>query len=384
MDHNATTPCDKRVVEAMLPYFSEYYGNAASRNHSFGWQAEEAVTYAREQVARLIGAEPNEVIFTSGATESDNLAIKGVFETYREKGNHIITVSTEHKAVIDCCKHLEKLGAEITWLEVGDDGRINVEVLESAIRPTTILIAVMYANNETGTIQPVKEIGAIAKKHQVLFFTDATQAAGKLRINVQEEGIDILALSAHKIYGPKGAGALYVRRRNPRVKLAPLFDGGGHERGIRSGTLNVPGIVGLGLACEICELEMDEETARVRLFRDRLENALLQIEGTKINGSTEHRLAHVTNLSFSDADSESMIASLNRTVALSTGAACTSASLEPSYVLKAMGKTDEEAYNSLRFSLGRYNSEEEIDYVISEVKRSINKITDSKIKSFKL
>ena len=384
MDYNATTPCDKRVVEAMIPYFSEFYGNAASRNHSFGWQAEEAVTYAREQVARLIGAEPNEIAFTSGATEADNLAIKGVFETYHAKGNHIITVATEHKAVIDTCKHLEKSGAEITWLNADGEGLIDLGELEAAIRPTTILISVMYANNESGTIQRIREISATAKKHSVLFFSDATQAVGKLPVDVQEDGIDIMAFSAHKIYGPKGAGALYVRRRNPRVKLAPLLDGGGHERGVRSGTLNVPGIVGLGKACEICYREMKEESERVGKLRDKLETAMLEIEGTRVNGSIQHRLPHVTNLSFSDADSESMIAALNRTVALSTGSACTSASLEPSYVLKAMGKSDEEAYNSLRFSIGRYTTEEEIDYVINEVKRSIDKITNSQTNSFKL
>ena len=270
LDNNATTPMDPRVLEAMTPYFLEHYGNAASRNHPFGWEAEEAVDYARGQVAKLIGADPKEIIFTSGATEADNLAIKGVFEMYASKGNHIITATTEHKAVLDTCKHIEKLGGEVTYLPVNAEGLIDLNELEAAIKPTTILVAIMYANNEIGTIQPVKEISAIAKKKGVLFFTDATQAVGKIPVDVIKDGIDLMSFSAHKMYGPKGVGALYVRRKNPRVKVTAQIDGGGHERGMRSGTLNVPGIVGFGKACELCQLEMEEETKRLISLRDKL------------------------------------------------------------------------------------------------------------------
>src|SRR5687768_11328340 len=289
LDNNATTQMDPRVLEAMTPYFLEDFGNAASRNHPFGWKAEEAVDYAREQVARLIGADPKEIIFTSGATEADNLAIKGVFEMYASKGNHIITCNIEHKAVLDTCKHLEKEGAEITYLKVKDDGLIDLKELEAAIRPTTILIAIMYANNEIGTVMPMKEISAIAKKNGVLVFTDATQAVGKIPVDVNKDGIDLLAMTAHKMYGPKGVGALYVRRKNPRVKVTAQIDGGGHERGMRSGTLNVPGIVGFGKACEIALNEMAEETARVSKLRDKLEASLLTIEETSVNGDRETR-----------------------------------------------------------------------------------------------
>src|SRR5258705_9285133 len=292
MDYHATTPVDPRVLEAMLPYFSEHFGNAASRNHPFGWEAEEAVDYAREQVAKLIGADAKEIIFTSGATEGDNLAIKGVYEMYASKGSHIITCTTEHKAVLDTCKHIEKLGGEVTYLKVQADGLIDLKELEAAIKPTTILIAIMYANNEIGVIQPVKEISTIAKKHGVLFFTDGTQAVGKVPVDVQKDGIDVMAFSAHKMYGPKGIGALYVRRKNPRVKVTAQMDGVGHDRGMRSGTLNVPGIVGFGKACELCMLDMEEDTQRISKMRDKLENALMKLEEEYVNASKEHRLPH--------------------------------------------------------------------------------------------
>jgi len=374
LDHNATTPCDQRVVEAMLPYFSQHYGNAASRNHSFGWQAEEAVDYAREQVAELIGADPKEIIFTSGATEADNLAIKGVFEMYAGKGNHIITSNTEHKAVLDACKHVEKKGGEVTYLEVNKKGNIDLAELEAAIKPNTILIAIMYANNEIGNIMPVKEISTIAKKKGIIFFSDATQAVGKINIDVNKDGIDLLAFSAHKLYGPKGIGALYIRRKGPRVKLVPQIDGGGHERGIRSGTLNVPGIVGFGKACEICMNDMEEETVRVSRLRDRLENGLLKIEETYVNGDREHRLPNVTNLSFKDVEGEGLLMGFNKSIAVSSGSACTSASLEPSYVLKALGLDDELAHSSVRFGPGRFTTEEEIDYTIDQVTNTVKKL----------
>lgn len=376
LDHNATTPCDQRVVEAMIPFFTRFYGNSASRNHPFGWQAEEAVTYAREQVAALIGAEPSEIVFTSGATESDNLAIKGVFEMYAGKGNHIVTVNTEHKAVLDSCRQLEKKGASVTYLSVKPDGLIDTAELESVITAGTILIAVMYANNETGVIQPIKEISAIAKKHGVIFFSDATQAVGKVPVNVNADGIDLMALSAHKMYGPKGAGALYIRRRNPRVKLTAQMDGGGHERGVRSGTLNVPGIVGLGKACAVAVAEMRQEMERVSSLRDKLEAALLRIEGTSVNGSTDSRLPHVCNMSFSYVDGEALISGFNKEIAVSSGAACTSASIEPSHVLTALGLSDELAHSSLRFSLGRQTTEEEIDYTVDKVTATVNKLRE--------
>ena len=373
LDNNATTACDPRVLEAMLPYFARYFGNAASRSHSFGWQAEEAVTYAREQVAGLIGAAPQEIIFTSGATEADNLAIKGVFDMYKGKGNHIITVVTEHKAVLDTCKHIEKEGAAVTYLGVGPDGIINLRELEAAIQPTTILIAVMYANNETGTIQPVQEISAIAKKHGILFFSDAVQAAGKIPVDVNRDGIDLMALTAHKMYGPKGVGALYIRRRNPRVKLTAQLDGGGHERAMRSGTLNVPGIVGFGKAAALAVEEAAVDAIRLAVLRNKLENALLQLEEVKINGSPGNRLPHVSNLSFKHTESEGLMMGFNKNIAVSSGSACTSASLEPSYVLKAMGLSDDAAHASLRFSLGRFTTEEEIDYVIQQLSESVTK-----------
>ena len=376
LDHNATTPMDPRVLEAMIPYFVENFGNAASRNHSFGWQAEEAVDYAREQVAQLIGADPKEIIFTSGATEGDNLGIKGVYEMYASKGNHIITCTTEHKAVLDTCKHLEKLGAEVTYLEVQPDGLIDLKQLEAAMKPTTILVAIMYANNEIGVIQPVKEIAAIAKKHGALFFTDAVQAVGKIPVDVNADGIDLMAFTAHKMYGPKGVGALYVRRKNPRVKVTAQVDGGGHERGMRSGTLNVPGIVGFGKSAELARLEMAEDTARISALRDKLENALKQIEESYVNGNPAYRLPHVSNISFKYVEGEGLMMGFNKDIALSSGSACTSASLEPSYVLKALGLGDDLAHSSLRFGLGRYTTEEQIDFTIKAVSETVLKLRE--------
>ncbi len=376
LDNNATTPMDPRVLEAMTPYFLEDYGNAASRNHPFGWKAEEAVDYAREQVAKLIGADPKEIIFTSGATEGDNLGIKGVFEMYAQKGNHIITATTEHKAVLDTCKHIEKLGGEVTYLKVQADGLIDLKELEAAIKPTTILISIMWANNEIGTVMPVREISAIAKKHGVLFFTDATQAVGKIPVDVNKDGIDIMAFTAHKMYGPKGVGALYVRRKNPRVKVTAQMDGGGHERGMRSGTLNVPGIVGMGKACEICMLDMEADTKRISKMRDRLESQLMLLEEAYINGSTAHRLPHVTNISFKHVEGEGLLMGFNKNIALSSGSACTSASLEPSYVLKALGLGDDLAHSSLRFGLGRFTTDEQIDYTVKAISETVIKLRE--------
>ena len=376
MDNNATTPMDPRVFEAMTPYFMEKFGNAASRNHPFGWEAEEAVDYAREQVAKLIGADPKEIIFTSGATEADNLALKGVYEMYSGKGNHIITATTEHKAVLDSCKHIEKMGGEVTYLPVDREGRIDLKALEAAIKPTTILIAIMYANNEIGTLQPVREISAIAKKYGALFFTDATQAVGKIPVDVNKDGIDLMAFSAHKMYGPKGVGALYVRRKNPRVKVTAQIDGGGHERGMRSGTLNVPGIVGFGKACELCQLDMEADTLRISKLRDKLETTLMQLEEAYINGSPEHRLPHVSNISFKHVEGEGLLMGFNKNIALSSGSACTSASLEPSYVLKALGLGDDLAHSSLRFGLGRFTDEEQIDYTIKAISETVMKLRE--------
>ncbi len=376
LDHNATTPCDPRVVEAMVPYFTNAFGNAASRNHPFGWQAEEAVDYAREQVAKLIGADPKEIIFTSGATEGDNLAIKGVYEMYASKGNHIITCNIEHKAVLDTCRHLEKEGAEVTYLNVKPNGLIDLAELEAAIKPTTILIAIMYANNEIGTVMPMREISAIARKHGVLVFTDGVQAVGKIPVDVNKDGIDLMAFTAHKMYGPKGVGALYVRRKNPRVKVTAQIDGGGHERGMRSGTLNVPGIVGFGKACEICLQEMESDAKRISQLRDKLENALLKVEESYLNGDKESRLPHVTNISFKYVEGEGLMMGFNKNIALSSGSACTSASLEPSYVLKALGLGDDLAHSSLRFGLGRFTTEEQIDYTIEHVTNTVNKLRE--------
>ncbi|HMN33339.1 MAG TPA: IscS subfamily cysteine desulfurase [Chitinophagaceae bacterium] len=376
LDNNATTPCDQRVVDTMLPYFTQNFGNAASRNHSFGWVAEEAVDYAREQVARLIGADPKEIIFTSGATEADNLGLKGVFEMYASKGNHIITTTIEHKAIIDTCKHLEKLGAEVTYLKVDGEGLINLEELEKAITPKTILISIMYANNEIGTINPIRDISAIARKHGVLLMSDATQAVGKIPVNVNKDGIDLMAFSGHKMYGPKGVGALYVRRKGPRVKVTAQMDGGGHERGMRSGTLNVPGIVGLGKACEICMNEMEAESQRLIKLRTKLESGLLKLEESYLNGHKDHRLPHVANISFKYVEGEGLLMGINKNIALSSGSACTSASLEPSYVLKELGLGDELAHSSLRFGLSRFTTEEEIDYTINAVSETVIKLRE--------
>ncbi len=376
LDNNATTPMDPRVLEAMTPYFLEHFGNAASRNHPFGWEAEEAVDYAREQVAKLIGADPKEIIFTSGATEGDNLGIKGVYEMYASKGNHIITATTEHKAVLDTCKHIEKTGGEVTYLQVNAEGLIDLKELEAAIKPTTILIAIMYANNEIGVVMPIKEISAIARKHGVLLFTDGTQAVGKIPVDVNKDGIDLMAFSAHKMYGPKGVGALYVRRKNPRVKVTAQMDGGGHERGMRSGTLNVPGIVGFGKACEICMLDMEEDTKRISKMRDHLETELLKLEEAYVNGSREHRLPHVANISFKHVEGEGLLMGFNKNIALSSGSACTSASLEPSYVLKALGLGDDLAHSSLRFGLGRFTTEEQIEYTIKAISETVLKLRE--------
>jgi cysteine desulfurase len=376
MDNNATTPMDPRVLEAMLPYFTQHFGNAASRNHPFGWEAEEAVDYAREQVAKLIGADAKEIIFTSGATEGDNLGIKGVFEMYASKGNHIITATTEHKAVLDTCKHIEKLGGEVTYLEVKENGLIDLAELEAAIKPNTILISIMYANNEIGVVQPIKEITALAKKNGILFFTDATQAVGKIPVDVIKDGIDLMTFTGHKMYGPKGIGALYVRRKNPRVKVTAQMDGGGHERGMRSGTLNVPGIVGFGKACELCRLEMEEDAKRISVLRDKLETELMKLEEAYINGTPEHRLPHVTNISFKHVEGEGLLMGFNKNIALSSGSACTSASLEPSYVLKALGLGDDLAHSSLRFGLSRFTTEEEVDYTIKAISETVLKLRD--------
>ena len=376
LDYNATTPCDPRVVEAMLPFFTQQFGNAASRHHSFGWQAEEAVKAAREQVADLIGAEPNEIVFTSGATEADNLALKGVFETYAAKGAHFITTNIEHKAVLDVCKQLEKKGAAVTYLPVDAQGLVTAEQVEAAIRPDTILVAVMYANNELGTVMPVRAIGAVARKHNVLFFTDATQAVGKILVDVNRDNIDLLALSAHKLYGPKGVGALYVRRKGPRVKLSAQQHGGGHEREMRSGTLNVPGIVGLGKACEICRHEMLQEAERQRMLRDKLEAGLLRIDDSFVNGSRDHRLPQVTNIGFKGIDNEGLLMGINKEIAVSSGSACTSGSLEPSYVLKALGLGDEVTRSSLRFSVGRFTTEEEIEYVAKKIADTVKALRE--------
>ncbi|WP_304065810.1 IscS subfamily cysteine desulfurase [Pedobacter glucosidilyticus] len=375
LDNNATTPMDPRVLEAMLPYFTQKFGNAASRNHPFGWVAEEAVDYAREQVAKLIGASEKEIIFTSGATESDNLAIKGVYEMYKDKGNHIITLTTEHKAVLDTCKHLEKLGAQVTYLEVESDGLVDLQKLEAAMTPQTILVSVMYGNNEIGVIQPIKEISAIAHKHGALFFSDATQAVGKIPVNVNEDGIDLMAFTGHKMYGPKGVGALYVRRKNPRVKVTSQMDGGGHERGMRSGTLNVPGIVGFGKACELCQLEMEQDAKRLSALRDKLENSLLELEESYVNGNKANRLPHTTNISFKYVEGEGLMMAM-KDMAVSSGSACTSASLEPSYVLKNLGLSDDLAHSSIRFGLGRFTTEEEVDFAIENTKKAVNHLRE--------
>ena len=376
LDNNATTPVDPRVVDAMLPYFYEKPGNAASRSHPFGWIAEEAVDYAREQVASLISADPKEIIFTSGATESDNLGSKGVFEMYASKGNHIITTRTEHKAVLDTCQKIEKSGGQVTYLEVGPDGLIDLEALKAAITDKTILVCIMWANNETGVIQPMKEIGAICAEKGVLFMSDATQAVGKIPVNPRETGVHIMAFTSHKMYGPKGVGALYVSRKNPRVKVTAQMDGGGHERGMRSGTLNVPGIVGFGKAAEIARKEMAADAERLSALRDKLEKGLCQLEETYVNGNKGHRMPHVTNISFKHVEGEGLMMTFNQNIAVSSGSACTSASLEPSYVLVAMGLGDDLAHSSIRFSLGRFTTEEDVDFAIEAVTKGVNHMRD--------
>ncbi|HEX7484973.1 MAG TPA: IscS subfamily cysteine desulfurase [Vicinamibacterales bacterium] len=376
MDNHATTPVDPRVLELMLPYFTDRFGNAASRNHSYGWQAEEAVEVGRKQVAELIGATAKEIVFTSGATESDNLAIKGAARMYREKGNHIITVVTEHKAVIDTCKHLEKDGFDVTYLPVRRDGLLDLDQLRGAITDRTILISVMAANNEVGVLQPIAEIGRIARERGVLFHTDAVQAAGKVPFDVNASNVDMASLSAHKMYGPKGVGALFVRRRNPRVLLTPIIDGGGHERGMRSGTLNVPGIVGFGKAAAICREEMATESARLTALRDRLSDGLHRHLGEiYVNGSLEHRLPGNLNVSFAYVEGESLLMGIND-IAVSSGSACTSATLEPSYVLKALGTGDDLAHSSIRFGLGRFNTEEEVDFVVERVSAVVKRLRE--------
>ncbi len=376
LDNHATTPMDPRVLEAMLPYFTKMFGNAASRNHSFGWEAEEAVEKARKQIADLIGANPKEIIFTSGATESNNLAIKGVAEMYAEKGNHIITAATEHKAILDTCKKLEKEGCRVTYLPLKADGLIDLDMLREAITDKTILVTIMYANNEIGVIQPVAEIGAICKERGVLFHSDGVQAVGKIPVNVITDKIDLLSITGHKIYGPKGVGALYVRRKGPRVQLTAQMDGGGHERGMRSGTLNVPGIVGLGEACAICQKEMTAESARHRQMRDWLKNKLeSELDETFINGSMEHRLPHNLNMSFAYVEGESLLMGIND-IAVSSGSACTSATLEPSYVLKALGVGDDLAHTSIRFGIGRFNTQEELEYTAKRMIEVVRKLRD--------
>lgn len=373
LDNNATTATDPRVLDTMLPYFYEKPGNAASRSHPFGWVATEAVDLAREQCAQYFAAEKREMIFTSGATEAINLAIKGVFEMYHRKGKHIITVATEHKAVLDTCHALEKRGGEVTYLPVDEQGKIDLEELESAIRPDTILVAVMWANNETGVIQPIKEIGSICDRLGVLFFSDATQAVGKMAVRPKEVGVHLMAFSAHKFYGPKGVGGLYVNHRAPRVRLTAQLDGGGHEGGFRSGTLNVPGIVGMGKAIELARVEMEQSNSRLKLWRDQLEKRLLgELEEVYLNGHPSDRLGHVSNLVFRFVDAEALMATFNRDIAVSAGSACTSADPSPSHVLMAMGKGKVGAEASIRFSFGRFNQEDEIEKVAEAVIKGVN------------
>jgi len=376
MDNHATTRPDPRVVEEMMPYFSDTFGNAASRNHEFGWVAEQATEQGRERIAKLIGATAKEVIFTSGATESDNLAIKGVAEMYKEKGNHIITQATEHKAVLDTCKRLEKYGFRVTYLPVQKDGRIDLDDLKRSMDDKTILVTIMTANNEIGVLQPIREIGALCHERGVLFHTDAVQAVGKVPFNVIQDNVDLASISGHKIYGPKGVGALYVRRKSPRVQLVAQIDGGGHERGMRSGTLNVPGIVGLGKACEIAMNEMAEEGKKLGGLRDRLKDAIMgQLDEVYINGSMEHRLPNNMNISFAYVEGESLLMGIND-IAVSSGSACTSATLEPSYVLKALGAGDDLAHSSIRFGIGRFNTEAEVDYVAERVVDTVKRLRE--------
>ena len=374
LDYNATTPVDKGVLEKMLPFFSENFGNSASRSHLFGWTAQESVENAREQVANLINAESKEIVFTSGATESNNLAIKGLFEINYPNKRHIITVQTEHKAVLDVCKHLEKLGVEVTYLQTDSTGLITIEQIKNALRPDTFLISVMYANNEIGTIQPIKNIGELAREHNILFHTDATQAIGKLEIDIQKDNIDLLSLSGHKLYAPKGIGALFIRKNSPASKLIAQLDGGKHERGFRSGTLNVPGIVGLGEACEVAKKGLTTDNQCLEILRDKLENGILNyISDVKVNGNIINRLPNLTNISFGGVDGETLLMSF-RDIAVSSGSACTSATIEPSYVLKSIGLNNDMAYASIRFSLGRYTTEAEIDFTIQYVKELVESL----------
>jgi len=376
MDYHATTPMDPRVFEAIKPYFMETFGNSASRNHSFGWQAEEAVEKSRKQIADLIGATTKEIVFTSGATESNNLALKGVAEMYAEKGNHIITAATEHKAILDTCKRLEKHGIRVTYLPVQANGLVDLDMLKDAITDKTILVSIMYANNEIGVLQNMAEIGKIAKAKGVLVHSDATQAVGKVPMNVIKDNIDLMSMSGHKIYGPKGVGALYVRRKSPRVQITAQMDGGGHERGMRSGTLNVPGIVGLGEACALCQAEMPEESKRMAYLRDKLRSKLeSQLDEVYVNGTMEHRVPNNLNISFAYVEGESLLMGIND-IAVSSGSACTSATLEPSYVLKALGAGDDMAHSSIRFGLGRFNTEEEVDYVADKVIDVVKKLRE--------
>ncbi len=376
MDNHATTQVDPRVLDAMVPYFTQTFGNAASRNHRFGWEAEAAVESARKQIAQLINANAEEIIFTSGATESDNLAIKGVAWTYREKGNHIITLPTEHPAVLDTCKRLEKEGFKVTYVPVGSDGLVDLDDLKAATSDRTVLVTIMAAHNEIGVLQPVAEIGQLCHERGILFHTDGVQAVGKVPIDVQVMNIDIMSISAHKIYGPKGVGAIYVRRKKPTVQLTPLIDGGGHERGMRPGTLNVPGIVGLGKACDICRQEMPEESKRLRALRDRLKDGIFsRLDEVFINGSMEHRLPHNLNVSFAYVEGESLLMGIND-IAVSLGSACTSATPEPSYVLKALGVSEDLAHTSIRFGLGRFNTEEEVNYAVERVTETVKRLRD--------
>jgi len=375
LDNHATTPLDPRVLDEMLPYFKEKFGNAASRSHQFGWEAEAAVEKAREQVARLIGASAKEIVFTSGATESDNLAIKGVADAYRHKGDHIVTCVTEHKAVLDSCEHLEKEGYRVTYLPVGKGGLIDLDELKSALDDKTILVSIMFANNEIGVLQPIAEIGKLCRERGILFHTDAVQAIGKVPVNIEEQNIDLASITAHKLYGPKGIGALYVRRKNPRVELAPLIDGGGHEHGMRSGTLNVPGIVGLGKACELCREEMAAEATRLRALRDGLKEKIFAgLDDVYVNGSMEHRLPGNLNLSFANVEAEPLLMGIND-VAVSTGSACSSAAIEPSHVLKALGAGDL-THGSIRFGIGRSNTQAEIDYVAARVVETVKRLRE--------
>jgi cysteine desulfurase len=376
LDYQATTPVDPRVLEELLPYFTEVFGNAASRNHKFGWQAEEAVETARKRIAALIGASPKEIIFTSGSTEAINLALKGAAEMYASKGKHIITSEAEHKAVLDTCKHLEKQGYEVTYLAPDRQGRHSVEQVAAAMRDDTTLVAIMWANNEVGTLQPVRELGALCHERKVLFFTDATQAAGKVPVDVIADNVDMLCLSAHKIYGPKGIGAMYVRRRNPRVRIVAQMDGGGHERGMRSGTLNVAGIVGLGKACQVCQQDLEKDATHSRGLRDSFEQQVFAaLDHVHINGDPEHRLPHCSNLSFSYVEGESLIMGI-KDLAVSSGSACTSASLEPSHVLMAMNVGDELAHSSIRFGFGRFTTQAETDFAAQQVISAVTKLRE--------